>query len=1260
MIDPHDSPTLPPSPNDTAPHQEAAVKTLPSIPGFFLESELGRGGMGVVYLARQVRLNRLVALKMILSADHADADTRLRFLHEAETIAKLQHPGIVQVYEFGTHENNPYFALEYISGGSLDKKLAGTPLPPRDAAALIEKLARAVQAAHDQGIIHRDLKPANILIQSPESAVLSPEKAKKQSPLSTQNSALRTNHPKITDFGLVKQEGSDMTATGAILGTPSYMAPEQADGKKNVGPAADIYALGAILYECLTGRPPFKAATPLDTILQVVNDDPVSIRQLQAKTPVDLETICHKCLQKEPAKRYRRAEELAEDLGSYLKGEPIAARPVSSMERAVKWVKRHRTLTIAAFSTAAALLVGLGVALIETNRAIKERNKSERLLALQANREGMRLMEQDNTLAAKLWFTMPLTFASNQAEITDISRLRLGTRKEMTNQQIYCKHILPFNCSYSSTSDCICRSSNAIFSPDGHWICCVKDSTICLYDATTGMSVSEFKNPMLRETEGKSGIIENPTCIAFSPDGTRICIAYGKRVQVWDCLAGIKLPNTDQPLSPPMLHQSNVEQIRFNKDSSRIVTATNDYATRDNVVQAWDISTGKSISPQMHHQSEIVNIDFSADGHRILTVAHDNALRSWRISTGECEVLTKAVERKGNDIMNFMPCKGMKLSLDKRHVLIHLHAYPNDVMQLLDAGTGKQLVPKREFAGKIIHANFYPYGARIISVTKDHKALIWDMKEEKPLSPSLQHQDEVVHANFSPDGRSVVTVSKDNSVRLWDIASGQLLSPQLVHPSIVFHAVFSPDGRSILTSSNDKLARLWDVSNLRWPSIRLDHQGDVMHASFNHDGSKIITASADWTAQVWNATTGDKVLPPTKHDTWLFFAKFSPDGSCFVTVSQDPFKRGNNAARIWDASTGQPRSLPLKHDGKITQIDFCEDGRNVITISKKDYDIVKDDRGIESYKTVDMATVWDTENGNILSTLEALAYSPNGLHAVTNKPTLRLKETLTDKIILPTIGGKDGYGAMSAKYNYDGNRIAITYGQGVRLYDASTGRSISPLIENVYGQQAIMNRDGSKVITSLPNKAVRVWDAETGQAITPPVRFKSAVSAVEFNPNGDCFVAATDDGNAAVYDSLTGQSLSPTLQHGKRQVKFASFSPDGRRIVTASDNAAHIWHFTPETRPAADLLKLAQVYASHKIDDTGGLQPLDVEMELVPWFKEMKAKYPEEFIPKYEDTRRWRLKQIEDCCKEKNLPAAFFHQHWLLAEAVVDTAQARK
>jgi serine/threonine protein kinase len=342
----------------------AAVSAeVPDVPGYRVLDVLGRGGMGVVYRAWQVRPNRVVALKMVLAGTHAGREELARFRTEAEAAARLQHPNIVQVYEVGECPPSggnpplPYFAMEFVGGGSLAQQLGGTPLPVRHVAQLLETLARAVHHAHQRGIVHRDLTPANVLL--------------------TDDGA-----PKITDFGLAKDlllGSARRTRTGAIVGTPSYMSPEQAGGSSRaIGPATDVYALGAILYEALTGRPPFKAETPLETIAQVVSNEPVTPVHLQPRVPRDLETICLKCLQKEPARRYASAQDLAEDLKRFLSHQPVQARRTRAVERGWRWCRRNPWL--AAMTTAAACLLVV-VTAVSTVSAIWLAERSSTALA---------------------------------------------------------------------------------------------------------------------------------------------------------------------------------------------------------------------------------------------------------------------------------------------------------------------------------------------------------------------------------------------------------------------------------------------------------------------------------------------------------------------------------------------------------------------------------------------------------------------------------------------------------------------------------------------------------------------------------------------------------------------------------------------------------------------------------------------------------------------------------------------------------------
>jgi len=330
--------TIQQSPVEQAQSASASIEMV-AIPGYEIECELGRGGVGVVYKARQVGLNRSVALKIVLAGPYTDPGTRARFLLEAESVAAMEHPGVVRVFAFGEHAGYPFLAMEYLPAGSLAAytKQRG-PLPAHEAATLLTKLAAAVAHAHSRGVVHRDIKPGNVLLTE-------------------------DGQPRLTDFGLAKVDRSELSVTGQVLGTPSYMSPEQAAGKvREVGPAADVYALGAVLYDLLTGRPPFSGDSIADTLILVQYTEPKRPQKLNPSVPRDLETICLKCLEKEPEKRYLSVQDLADDLARFQSDKPIHARPTGPVERALKWGRRHRfsvSLLVAALLIQAAIVVGI-------------------------------------------------------------------------------------------------------------------------------------------------------------------------------------------------------------------------------------------------------------------------------------------------------------------------------------------------------------------------------------------------------------------------------------------------------------------------------------------------------------------------------------------------------------------------------------------------------------------------------------------------------------------------------------------------------------------------------------------------------------------------------------------------------------------------------------------------------------------------------------------------------------------------------------
>jgi serine/threonine protein kinase len=344
-----------------------AAAELPSIPGFEILEELGRGGMGVVYKARQISLKRLVAVKMILAGSHASPSQQARLRTEAEAVARIRHPHIVQIYDIGTHEGKPFLVLEFVEGISLDKALQA-PWLPQDAAHLVKEIAYAVHAAHQAGIVHRDLKPANILLVS--GGVVSGGVVTDEGAGTTHHSPLTTHQPKIADFGLAKQldDGAAQTHSGTILGTPSYMAPEQAAGEiHRIGPWTDVHAMGAILYELLTGRPPFQAESAYATLTQVRSQQPASPRALKVDVPRDLETICLRALHKHPDRRYGSAHELADDLERFLRGDAIQARPDPVLTRVWTWLSRDERIRDAGI----VMLVNAAVRTVALTRLVR-------------------------------------------------------------------------------------------------------------------------------------------------------------------------------------------------------------------------------------------------------------------------------------------------------------------------------------------------------------------------------------------------------------------------------------------------------------------------------------------------------------------------------------------------------------------------------------------------------------------------------------------------------------------------------------------------------------------------------------------------------------------------------------------------------------------------------------------------------------------------------------------------------------------------
>ncbi len=725
----------------TEPGQGAAIGApAPSVPGYDILGELGRGGMGVVYKARHQRLQRLVALKMILAGSHAGPSDVARFRTEAEAIARIQHANIIQIYEVGEHEGKPYFSLEYCGGGSLAQQNNGTPMTATDAARLVEMLVRGVEAAHQAGVIHRDLKPANVLLR---------RKSEIENPKSENSSDLGFRiadfEPKVTDFGLAKkvEGGSGLTQTGAVMGTPSYMAPEQAGGMtKQLGPAVDIYALGAILYELLTGRPPFKAATPLDTIMQVVSAEPVPPSRLQPKLPRDIETICLKCLHKEPARRYASAGALAEDLGRFLRGEPIEARPVGAVERGWRWCQRKPALAaVSGLAVAAVLLalVSLATAYVFVSGS-RDQERNQRLKAESLATENKHLADKE-------------TKAHTEAD------LRREKAEELALQVL-------FNSFHARAGDdpAVALLGTARLLPQAAGL-----KNRALYD-----SMRLHLGAWRHQVHQLGHIVVHGNSVdrvVISTDGKMAATASQANLRIWHTATG-------KSIGLPDVQKKGVSGVALSTDGRLALIGS-----RFKTAQVWDTATTEPFGPALEHPGQVLAVALSADGKTALTGSLDKTARLWDTATGK---------QIGQPFVHPFAVHGVALSADGKIALTGLY---ERTARLWATATGKQIGPPLEHRDSILASAISADGKTALTGSADKTARLWATATGKPIGAPLQHPNAVQGVALSADGKTALTLMHEkDGAWIWDSATGKG-QPLIGHQELTYVAALAPMAR---------------------------------------------------------------------------------------------------------------------------------------------------------------------------------------------------------------------------------------------------------------------------------------------------------------------------------------------------------------------------------------------------------------------------------------------------------------------------------
>lgn len=756
-----------------------------------LIERVASGGVGVVYKARHVRLGHIAAVKVLLAGAHATPEQLERFENEARALANLGHPNVVHLYEMARPQDGlPYLAIEWIEGGSLADRVALSLPSPESAARLLSTVARTVHACHARGFLHGDLKPANILLAPGDV-------------------------PKVADFGFARSLSAEGSArqSAVLRATPCYAAPEQMNGSATLGPVADVYALGAVLYELLTGRPPFLAESPMETIRIALSEEPARPRRLQPDVPGDLETICLRCLEKDARRRYPSANDLADDLDRFLKGEPIRARPVPLAERLWKWARRRP----AAAALAALAIVGppallaVGVDYLVTLRAARA-DAEDRIQELRRSAYALQIAQ-----AVALWERDP------------------GRAGELLRDAERCPpELREFSW---RLLDRLCHAEAALWKDDGTPIlamACSPDGRLMASCGTSGVlrirAADTGKEIATRPPEGFVRL-----SLAFSPDSRRLALGTGRgRNSIF-----ILHPETAQTETILEGHEGEVVALAFSPNGKRLASTG-----EDGVIHLWDTETGSCLKVIQGLEGVARTLSWSADGARLAGSPVGNRAVVWDVEKGSVE---STIGEKNVTAIRYSP-DGHRLAVGTNL----------STVEIRDAGTLelRQAIPTPHV--RLTSIEFSPDGKIVATSGMDHALRLWEVESGRDLAVVRGHTELITKISFSPDGGRVATSSHDGTIRLWD---WRRRNPAVIRHGIpkLAAAAVSPDGRALALAGYAQV-RVWDLASRteRWKQLRA-HTGGANAVAVTPDGALVLSSGEDATLKVWELSDGTLV-----------------------------------------------------------------------------------------------------------------------------------------------------------------------------------------------------------------------------------------------------------------------------------------------------------------------------------------------------------------------------------------------------------------